>query len=93
MTKAIKDKKIKGSYLNNEAGKERIKYVEFLESEVLRLRTENKELKAQVQRWEKEAEIWEKRFDEVFKDWRKALIKSEDVIVVGKGALVRNWKG
>ena len=29
--------------------------------------------------WEKEAEVWEKRFDEVFKDWRKALLKIEEL--------------
>ena len=29
--------------------------------------------------WEKEAEVWEKRFDEVFNDWHKALLKIEEL--------------
>ena len=60
--KDVKEKKIT----------EGAKYLEFLEREVLRLRTENKELKATIE---------------------KQRIKSKDVIVVGKGAFVLNWKG
>ena len=69
------------------------KYLEFLEREVLRLRTELKESNDAQAVIIAGYQGRHKRLFDKLKEFEKVKVMSDDVIVVGNSVMVRNLKG